>query len=64
MLDGTFRWELPSQVQHVTAPAVDYGGIAPILVVLGAACLSVLVEAFVARPARWSAQVALTLLTL
>ena len=64
MLDGTFQLELPTQVQHVTAPAVDYGAIAPILVVLGAACLSVLVEAFVARSARWSAQVALTLLTL
>jgi NADH-quinone oxidoreductase subunit N len=64
VLDGTFRWELPTQVQHVTAPAIDYGAIAPILVVLGAACVSVLVEAFVARPARWSAQVVLTLLTL
>ncbi|MGH3853943.1 MAG: proton-conducting transporter membrane subunit, partial [Pseudonocardiaceae bacterium] len=37
---------------------------APVLVVLGAACLSVLVEAFVPRSARWWAQVALTLLTL
>jgi NADH-quinone oxidoreductase subunit N len=52
------------QVQHVSAPTVDYGAIAPILVVLGGACISVLVEAFVARSGRWSAQVALTLLTL
>ncbi|HWR48627.1 MAG TPA: NADH-quinone oxidoreductase subunit NuoN [Pseudonocardiaceae bacterium] len=53
-----------AQVPQVQAPAVDYGAIAPVLLVLGAACISVLVEAFVARPARWSAQVALTLLTL
>ncbi|MGH3820376.1 MAG: NADH-quinone oxidoreductase subunit N, partial [Pseudonocardiaceae bacterium] len=53
-----------AQVPHVQAPAVDYGAIAPVLVVLGAACLSVLVEAFVPRSGRWSAQVALTLLTL
>src|ERR1700712_5029798 len=53
-----------AQVPHLQAPTVDYGAIAPVLIVLGAACLSVLVEAFVARPARWSAQVALTLLTL
>jgi NADH-quinone oxidoreductase subunit N len=53
-----------AQVPHVHAPSVDYGAIAPVLVVLGAGCLSVLVEAFVARSARWSVQVALTLLTL
>ncbi|MGH3868997.1 MAG: NADH-quinone oxidoreductase subunit NuoN [Pseudonocardiaceae bacterium] len=52
------------QVPHVHVPSVDYGAIAPVLVVLGAGCLSVLVEAFVARSARWSVQVALTLLTL
>jgi NADH-quinone oxidoreductase subunit N len=56
--------EFATQVPHVQAPAIDYGAIAPVLVVLGAGCLSVLVEAFVARPARWSAQVVLTLLTL
>ncbi|MGH3825806.1 MAG: NADH-quinone oxidoreductase subunit NuoN [Pseudonocardiaceae bacterium] len=49
---------------HVQAPSVDYGAMAPVLVVLGAACLSVLVEAFVPRSARWFVQVALTLLTL
>jgi NADH-quinone oxidoreductase subunit N len=58
------QWDFLAQVQQVNAPAVDYGAIAPILIVLGAACVSVLVEAFVARPARWSAQVALTLLSL
>ncbi|HKS51184.1 MAG TPA: NADH-quinone oxidoreductase subunit NuoN [Pseudonocardiaceae bacterium] len=58
------QWDFSAQAQQVNAPAVDYGAIAPILIVLGAACVSVLVEAFVARPARWSAQVALTLLSL
>jgi NADH-quinone oxidoreductase subunit N len=64
VLGGEFLGGFPAQVLNVQAPAVDYGAIAPVLVVLGAACLSVLVEAFVARSARWSAQVALTLLTL
>ncbi|HZA16405.1 MAG TPA: NADH-quinone oxidoreductase subunit NuoN [Pseudonocardiaceae bacterium] len=55
---------LLSQVPRVSMPAVDYGAIAPLLVVLGMACISVLVEAFVPRSARWSAQVALSLLAL
>ncbi|MGH3796584.1 MAG: NADH-quinone oxidoreductase subunit NuoN [Pseudonocardiaceae bacterium] len=45
-------------------PAIDYGALAPVLIVLGAACVSVLVEAFVSRSARWATQVVLTLLTL
>ncbi len=69
MLGGGFQAGLVAQVPQVQvpqvqAPTVDYGAIAPVLIVLGAACLSVLVEAFVSRSARWSAQVALTLLTL
>ena len=60
MLAGLFA----AQTTRLQAPAIDYGAIAPILIVLGAACLSVLVEAFVPRPARWSSQVVLTLLTL
>ena len=64
MLGGEAGVGVAAQVPHLQAPTVDYGAIAPVLIVLGAACLSVLVEAFVARPARWSAQVALTLLTL
>ena len=54
----------PAQVQHLQPPPVDYGAIAPILIVFSGACLSVLVEAFASRPARWLAQVVLTLLTL
>ncbi len=64
MLDGALLGGLLSQVPQVQMPAVDYGAIAPLLVVLGMACMSVLVEAFVPRSARWSAQVGLSLLTL
>ncbi|HSZ29556.1 MAG TPA: hypothetical protein VK784_07355, partial [Pseudonocardiaceae bacterium] len=64
MLGGVCAGGFAEQVQYVQAPAVDYGAMAPVLVVLGAACLSVLVEALVARSARWAVQVALTLLTL
>jgi NADH-quinone oxidoreductase subunit N len=64
VLGAEFLAAFLAQVPHVHAPSVDYGAIAPVLVVLGAGCLSVLVEAFVVRSARWSVQVALTLLTL
>ena len=64
MLDGGSLGGFVAQVPLLQAPAVDYGAIAPVLVVLGAACLSVLVEAFAPRSARWSAQVGLCLLTL
>jgi NADH-quinone oxidoreductase subunit N len=60
VLAGLFAAQTP----RLQAPAIDYGAIAPILIVLGAACLSVLVEAFVSRSARWLSQVALTLITL
>jgi NADH-quinone oxidoreductase subunit N len=48
-----------AQVTQLEAPPIDYGAIAPLLVVLGAACLAVLVEAFLPRHQRWPAQVAL-----
>jgi NADH-quinone oxidoreductase subunit N len=48
----------------IAAPSVAYFAISPMLVVLGAACAGVLVEAFVPRHQRWAAQVSLTLLTL
>jgi NADH-quinone oxidoreductase subunit N len=64
VLGGAFFWGYLAQVPHVQAPAIDYGAMAPVLVVLSAACFSVLVEAFVPRGARWSAQVVLTVLTL
>jgi NADH-quinone oxidoreductase subunit N len=64
VLGGGFLGGFLAQVPLLQAPAVDFGAIAPVLVVLGAACLSVLVEAFVPRSARWSAQVGLSLLAL
>ena len=68
MLDGeslgVVLTQVLTQVSQVQAPAIDYGAVAPVLVVLGAACISVLVEAFVPRAGRWPAQVGLCLLTL
>ena len=56
--------QILAQAQRVEAPAIDYGAVAPVLVVLGAACAGVLVEAFFPRHQRWPVQVALTLLAL
>ncbi|MGD9531991.1 MAG: NADH-quinone oxidoreductase subunit N, partial [Pseudonocardia sp.] len=42
----------------IAVPPIDYAAIAPLLVILGAACASVLVEAFLPRHQRWPAQVA------
>ncbi len=55
---------LAQAVDQIVAPSVAYFAISPLLVVLGAACAGVLVEAFVPRHQRWAAQVALTLLSL
>ena len=41
--------------QTVQTPSISYSGLAPVFAVAGAACLGVLVEAFLPRPARWSA---------
>ncbi|CAM06053.1 NADH dehydrogenase subunit N [Saccharopolyspora erythraea NRRL 2338] len=51
-------------MSQVELPLIDYAAITPILVILGAACLGVLVEAFLPRHQRWSAQVGLSLLAL
>lgn len=45
-------------------PDIAYAALSPMLLVLGAACLGVLVEAFAPRSSRWAAQVGLTLLAL
>ncbi|MBQ6644927.1 MAG: NADH-quinone oxidoreductase subunit NuoN [Saccharopolyspora sp.] len=50
--------------QQIKPPPIDYAAITPVLIVLGAACVGVLVEAFVPRRGRWSSQVALSLLSL
>ncbi|MFC7341638.1 NADH-quinone oxidoreductase subunit NuoN [Saccharopolyspora griseoalba] len=48
--------------QTVEVPPIDYGAIAPLLIILGAACLAILVETFLPRHQRWSVQVGLSLL--
>jgi NADH-quinone oxidoreductase subunit N len=55
---------LSQNVERLQAPEIDYGAVAPLLIVLGAACLSVLVEAFLPKATRWTAQVVLSFLTL
>jgi NADH-quinone oxidoreductase subunit N len=56
---------LLAQVQEpVTIPPIDYAALAPLLVVLGAACAAVLVEAFLPRHQRWPVQVALSVAAL
>jgi NADH-quinone oxidoreductase subunit N len=43
----------------ITAPSISYSGLAPVLIVLGAACAGVLVEAGLPRAQRYIAQVVL-----
>jgi len=50
--------------QPIDVPAIDYGAIAPLLIVLGAACAAVLVEAFLPRHQRWPVQVGLSVAAL
>lgn len=45
-------------------PPIDFAATAPMLIILGAACIGVLVEAFLPRHQRWPAQVGLSLLAL
>ena len=49
---------------EITAPTLEYGLLMPLFVILGAACLGVLIEAAVPRPLRFSVQLALTFLAL
>ncbi len=49
---------------EIPAPHLEYGRIAPILIVLGAASIGVLIEAFASRENRYWAQVQVTLLGL
>jgi len=53
-----------AQVEQVTAPPIDWGAMTPLLVVLGAACVAVLVEAFLPRHQRWPVQVGLSVAAL
>ncbi len=45
-------------------PTIDYAELAPMLIVFGAACFGVLIEAFMPRKRRFTAQVTLTLVSL
>jgi NADH-quinone oxidoreductase subunit N len=51
-------------VEDVRLPDIDYAALAPMLILFGAACLGVLVEAFVPRARRYPVQLALSLLGL
>jgi NADH-quinone oxidoreductase subunit N len=53
-----------AQVQQVSPPPIDWGALTPLLVVLGAACVAVLVEAFLPRHQRWPVQVGLSVVAL
>jgi NADH-quinone oxidoreductase subunit N len=46
----------------IATPHVNYGAVLPMLIILGIACVSVLVEAFVPKHLRWSTQVVVSLL--
>jgi NADH-quinone oxidoreductase subunit N len=48
----------------IATPSVDYPAVLPVLIVFGAACVSVLVEAFAAKRSRFGIQVGLTLLAI
>jgi NADH-quinone oxidoreductase subunit N len=50
--------------QAVQRPPIDYVALLPFFIVVGVACLGVLLEAFVPRRARWAVQVPLTLAAL
>ena len=47
-----------------TAPIVNWDALTPVLIILGAGVLGVLVEAFIARPARLAVQATLSFLAI
>ncbi|WP_409489901.1 NADH-quinone oxidoreductase subunit NuoN [Amycolatopsis sp. cmx-11-12] len=51
-----------TQAPPVTVPSIDYFAVTPILIILGAACVSVLFEAFLPKHMRWPSQVFLSVL--
>ncbi|MEU4522760.1 NADH-quinone oxidoreductase subunit NuoN [Amycolatopsis sp. NPDC024027] len=48
----------------VQVPSVDYNAVLPVLIIFGAACVSVLVEAFASKRSRFGVQVGLSLLAI
>ncbi len=57
MGDAMLAAPLPNSI---TAPSIDYAGILPVLIILGAACVGVLLEALLPAHRRYAAQLALT----
>ncbi|GGZ52852.1 NADH-quinone oxidoreductase subunit N [Streptomyces inusitatus] len=51
-------------LDKIQAPDIEYGQLAPILIVVGAAIVGLLLEAFLPRRARYQAQVTLTVVAL
>jgi NADH-quinone oxidoreductase subunit N len=56
--------QLAAPAGQVVLPPIAYAAVAPVLIVVGAGCISVLFEAFLPRHQRWSVQLVLTLATL
>jgi len=49
---------------YIKAPSISYSGLSPILIVLGGACLGVLIEALAPRAQRYVSQLTVTVATL
>jgi NADH-quinone oxidoreductase subunit N len=45
----------------IPTPSISYSGLLPVLIVLGAACVGVLIEAFLPEESRWAAQTGVAL---
>lgn len=52
---------LPAALPPIESPSIEYGALSPMLVVIGVAIVGVLIEAFVPRSARFTAQTAVAL---
>ncbi|WP_377269864.1 NADH-quinone oxidoreductase subunit NuoN [Peterkaempfera sp. SMS 1(5)a] len=57
-------WTAAGDTATIPTPHIEYGQLAPMLVVLGAAVAGILAEAFLPRRNRWAAQVVIALLGL
>ncbi|MFC7310056.1 NADH-quinone oxidoreductase subunit NuoN [Streptomyces monticola] len=57
-------WTMAAPIDKIDAPKIEYALLSPTLIVIGAAIVGILVEAFVARKARYYAQVFLTVVAL
>lgn len=55
---------LTEQIDKIPAPHIEYAQLAPTMIVIGAAVIGILVEAFVPRKIRYHAQVFLTVVAL